>query len=252
MLIQSMIKEAILSAIGLDEKSSKIYLSLIETGPSLISSIAKHAGLHRPAIYQSLPILLRLGLVTVATKGKQKLYIAEAPEKLRSLLGQLTNEFDNLIPELHAAYHAKEKKPLVKFLEGKEAITFVLDDLVTSLKKDDVFYRYSSAKDAAKSEKYLPRDYRAIRDQKNLQRFVIANENSMVGKKPRLERAVKFIPKNYGLFDYDISQMIYGDKIAFIDYNTETAFIVENPILAEFQKKIFKLLYDKLPDTPWS
>src|SRR3989344_3480754 len=123
---------------------------------------------------------------------------------------------------------------------------------ITQKKKDHVFYRYSSAKDAVKNEKYLPKNYRAIRDQKQLQRFVIANENTMVGKKPRLERAVKFIPNNYGLFDYDITQIIYGDKVAFLDYNTETAFIIENSIIAEFQKKIFKLLYDKLPDSSWS
>jgi len=148
--------------------------------------------------------------------------------------------------------HDKEKRPLIKFLEGRKAITFVLNDLVRILKKDDIFYRYSSAKDARKNEKYLPHDYRKIRDQKQLQRFVIANENSMIGKKPRLERAVKFVPQNYGLFDYDITQIIYGDKVAFLDYNTETALIIENSIIAEFQKKIFKLLYDKLPDSSWS
>ena len=69
---------------------------------------------------------------------------------------------------------------------------------------------------------------------------------------PRLERSVKFVPKNYGLFDYDITEILYGDKIAFIDYNTETGLIIENPVIAEFQKKIFKLLYDKLPSNQWS
>jgi len=247
-----MTKSNIFNKIGLNDKELKIYIVLIERGPLLIAQIAKHTGIYRPAIYQNLPNLMSKGLVTVSAKGKQKFYVAEEPEKLKNLVSELTNELEDIIPELRASYHAKEKKPLVKFLEGKDAITFVLNDLVTSLKKDDVFYRYSSAKDAVKNEKYLPKNYRAIRDQKQLQRFVIANENTMVGKKSRLERAVKFISKNYGLFDYDITQIIYGDKVAFLDYNTETAFIIENSIIAEFQKKIFKLLYDKLPDSSWS
>ena len=247
-----MTKSNIFNKIGLNDKELKIYTSLIERGPLLIAQIAKQTGLHRPAIYKNLPNLISKGLVTVSFKGKQKFYVAEEPEKLKNLVSELTNELEDIIPELRASYHAKEKKPLVKFLEGKDAIIFVLNDLVTSLKKGDIFYRYSSVKDSQKSSEYLPHDYRKIRDQKQLQRFVITNENTMIGKKPRLDRAVKFIPNNYGLFDYDITQIIYGDKVAFLDYNTETAFIIENPIIAEFQKKIFKLLYDKLTDSPWS
>lgn len=247
-----MTEEEILIKIGLNNKESKIYLSLVERGPLLISQIAKQTGLYRPAIYKNLPHLISKGLVSISPKGKQQLYIAESPEKLKILVGELTHELENIIPELDASYRAKEKKPVTKFLQGKNAITFVLNDVVHSLKKDDVFYRYSSVKDSKKNSKYLPRDYRQIRDQKQLQRFVITNENTMIGKNSRLERAVKFIPKNYGLFDYDITQIVYGDKVAFLDYNTETAFIIENPVIAEFQKKIFKLLYDKLPDSPWS
>lgn len=247
-----MTKEEILNKIGLNGKESKIYLSLVERGPLLISQIAKQAGLYRPAIYKNLPNLISKGLVSVSPKGKQRLYIAESPEKLKILVDELTHELESVIPELDASYRAKEKKPVMKFLQGKTAITFVLNDLVHSLKKDDIFYRYSSVKDSKRSSKYLPRDYRQIRDQKQLQRFVITNDNTMIGKKPRLERAVKFIPKNYGLFDYDITQIIYGDKVAFLDYNTETVLIIENSIIAEFQKKIFKLLYDKLPDSTWS
>lgn len=243
--------DKILNKIGLNNTESKIYTALIERGPSLISHIAQ-TGLHRPAIYHALPTLISKGLVTVSKSGKRRLYIAESPEKLRGVVDALVHELEVALPELEASYHAKERKPIVKFLEGEHAISFVLNDVVYSLKKGDIFYRYSSTKDAQKSSQYLPRDYRKIRDQKQLQRFVIANENTMIGKKPRLERSVKFIPKEYGLFDYDITQIIYGAKIAFLDYNTKTALIIENPIIAQFQKKIFTLLYDTLPHSEWS
>ncbi len=57
---------------------------------------------------------------------------------------------------------------------------------------------------------------------------------------------MKIVPRNFDLFEYDATELIYADKIAFVDYNTETAVIIENPKLAEFQKKIFKLLFMKL------
>ncbi len=37
--------------------------------------------------------------------------------------------------------------------------------------------------------------------------------------------------------------MIYANKVAIIDYNTLTSFIIENKILASFEEKIFKTLY---------
>lgn len=87
---------------------------------------------------------------------------------------------------------------------------------------------------------------RKLRDQKQLERFVITNAATQERKKPRLEKSVKIVPRNFDLFEYDATELIYADKIAFVDYNTETAVIIENPKLAEFQKKIFKLLFMKL------
>ena len=54
------------------------------------------------------------------------------------------------------------------------------------------------------------------------------------------------IPHGTDLFAYDITQLIYWPKIAFVDYNTETSVIIENPIIAKFQERLFKLLYQRL------
>ena len=63
---------------------------------------------------------------------------------------------------------------------------------------------------------------------------------------PQLERAVKVIPEGSDLFAYNVTELIYGTKIAFVDYNTESAFIIENPVIAAFQERLFKLLYQRL------
>ena len=39
---------------------------------------------------------------------------------------------------------------------------------------------------------------------------------------------------------------IVSDYLAFIDYNSETAMIIENNVIADFQKHIFKSFYKKL------
>ena len=238
--------QKILQNIGLSPKESLAYVALAELGPASITDIAKHAKMHRPDAYKAIEGLLARGLVTKVVKGKRTHFAAEPPEKLNALLGELQNQFTELIPQLKSIYHAEEQKPVVKFLEGKRGITSIFEDLTTSLKRGDIFYRYSSAKDTAKANSYLPKNYREVRDQKQLERYVITSASTAEAKRPRLERDMKVVPEEFGLFDFDVTQVIYGDKIAFIDYNSDTAIVIENKIIAEFQKRIFKMLFAKL------
>lgn len=232
--------------IGFTKKEARIYLALVELGPSSVSAIARQTGMHRPTIYQTLPNLIDKKLVSLAPREKQKRYAAESPEKLKIIFNELSLRFQELLPELQTIHQSQNKKPLVKFLEGRKGIMFVFEDIITALKRGEVFYRYSSRSDMVKSEYYLPPHYREDRDRKQLERLVITNEWVSKQKAPRLEREIKVVPPDYDLFAYNITQLIYGKKVAFIDYNTETALIIENPVIAEFHRKIFKLLYSKL------
>jgi sugar-specific transcriptional regulator TrmB len=230
-------KEHVFEKLGLRQDEASIYSALLSSEPETVSGIAKLTGLHRPTIYRILPRLIERGLIAVVPHGKQKRFAAESPEKLKTLLDKVAGDLQGAIPELMRAFSSQHKKPVVKFLEGRNGIMSVFEDLVLTLHRGDVFYRYSSGRDVKKNEYYLPKNYRDIRDQKQLERFVITNAQTAGTKKPRMERGMKVIPKDLGLFDYDITEIIYGDKIAFVDYNTETAFIVENPM---------KILYERL------
>jgi len=239
-------KEQLLAGLGLHPQEVTIYLALLELGTSNISNISRKTGLYRPVIYKFLPSLIGKALVSESPTGRQKLYRAESPQKLYSLADILQKEIDGFLPELEATFTKREQKPSVKFLSGKSAIQSVFSDLVTTLKKGDIFYRYSSSKDSERGSENLPPHYRELRDQKQLERFVITSEEGAKHKKTRMERALKVIPKEFGLFDYDVTQIIYGNKVAVIDDNSETVIIIENPTIAEFQKKLFKVLFSKL------
>jgi hypothetical protein len=75
---------------------------------------------------------------------------------------------------------------------------------------------------------------------------VISSSKAAVPKQKRLERDIIVIPKEYDEFDQDVTMTIYGDKVAYIDYSSESSIIIDNPMIADFQKKLFKLLYKKL------
>lgn len=236
----------VLERLGLPAREKSVYLALLAHGPSNVSQIARATGLHRPTVYQLLPALKEKGLVAYSPKGRRGVYAAESPRKLERLVGDLNDEFAQALPELLHAYAAGDKKPSVKYLEGRKGLSEVFTDLLQFQSRHEVYYRYGSRKKSVDISRYLPPGYRAQRDKKQADHFVITSEAIARDKKPKLGRALKAIPAKEDPFDYNISQLIYGDTVAFIDYTAETALVIKNAAFAEYQKKLFRFLYHRL------
>lgn len=238
--------DKILEQCGLSKHEASIYLSLIENGPSLVAQICKDTGYHRPTVYKHLHILQDRGLLSVVTSGKQKFYTPEDPIKLKNSLDKFKLELEPVLSELQQTYEQRERRPAVKFFIGRKGIQFILTDLVSSLKRDDVYYRYSSHKVAHVLEKYIPPGLREEREQKHLQRFMITDQLTNWQKKPNISRDHRLLPPGSDFFEENLMQLIYKNKVAFIDIESETGIIIENPIIASFQKRTFKILYNLL------
>jgi sugar-specific transcriptional regulator TrmB len=237
----------LLERLGLGKTEIATYIYLVQHGEHSISDISRSLSIHRPLIYKALEELQEKGIASITFKGKQKRYIAENPAKLRTIVKDLTVDLEEALPDLEDLYVPRSSKPAIKYFEGRKGITAVFADVVTSLKKGETFYRYTSEKDLDKVNSYLPKDYRKIRDEKKLERLVISNPISGSKKKARLDRFIKFIgTDDVTLFQQNAIQLIYGNKIALIDLNSESSLIIENQTLADFQKAIFKMLYKKL------
>lgn len=238
--------ENLLENLGLRRQEVLVYLSLLENEPLSISDIAKKTGLYRPAIYSALAILSQKGLVTISLIKKHKLFVAEGPAKLKDLLQTISADLGASIDQLEEKYRSRSSQPEIRVLDGVEGIRAVFNDVVETLPKKGVFYRYTSEVDLDEVNKYLPQSYRQKRDTKQLERFVISNHISGQRKQPRLGRLLKFMPSDHDQFEQNIIQLIYGSKVAIIDLNSKTSLIIDNAPLADFQAKIFKLLYKKI------
>ena len=235
-----------LTFLGLNDKESEVYILLVKCGPISISDIVSRTKLHRPYAYRTIGSLLEKGLVTRGSSGSKKVFIPLSPEALKKRAQKIYEETHTSIDLLSEEYNAPHLETVIKTVQGKSGITSIFSDLVESLKKGDIFYRYTSETDTEYVNKFLPKDYRAIRDKKQLERFVISNWSSALNKQKRLERATKVIPKNESSFNQDCIQLIYGNKVAFIDINQLQGVIIENKNLAQFQREIFKLLYKRI------
>lgn len=234
----------LLGQLGLSEAEIQVYTSLLSMRPSLVIDIAKKTGLYRPAVYKALERLEEKGLVRTLPKGKRLVYGAETPEKLETLFKNFEAEFFNHIEDLHSKYEAGKGRLNVVMGEGDEAIVSAYSDVVHSLDKNETYYRYSSLFNL-KNKKQVPKDYERTIDKKGLERLIITGERNKPSHK-RLGRSFKSIPAEFDPFEDEVNVIIYGDKVAIVDYNSKSTMTIKHQKFADFQKKIFKLLYSKL------
>ncbi len=135
----------------------------------------------------------------------------------------------------------------VKTLRGKEGLKLVLIDVLNTLHKNEVFYRYSARDPKIDVKDYMTANYRTLRNKKKIQQFVITHEalrNNPYQK--RVDCDSRVLPSDESFLGSNTSLLIYGTKVVYVDFNIEEALMINNKDFATFHKKIFKELYNRL------
>lgn len=130
----------LLQQIGLSEKESEVYLALLTTGPSRITTIASIAGVKRTTVYSILESLIERGLAREEEKGFKKYVVAESPERVGALLDQWRDNFFQRLPEFQALQRfGEDKKDSIKYYRGLPAIKNMYADIFKSLSRKDTY-----------------------------------------------------------------------------------------------------------------
>ena len=234
----------ILQKFWIPERATLIYISLLEIGPGHISDIAARIGLHRAHVYRFLPFLEEKWLVSSYMTGKIRFYQAHSPENLRYTLQSMEYQLQWAIRSLQM----RQKKSDTSIFEHKigiEAIRWVYIQQIERAENDETIYGYSSRKSDF-PEDLLPKKIRQIRKEKRLARKLIANTVRASKKTHDPLREIVAIPEKYDAFEYQISKSIQGDTVSIINFDTLETFTIQNAAFAQFERKIFELLFSKL------
>ncbi|MBI4142642.1 helix-turn-helix domain-containing protein [Candidatus Uhrbacteria bacterium] len=137
------ILERELEKLGLSEKEAKVYLAALELGPHPVQDIARKAGVNRATTYVMIEALAKRGLVTSFERGKKRLFNAEAPDRLLSLirvrereLEEQEREFSQVLPQLRAILAASGEQPRVRFFEGAEGLRAIREEILATDAKE--------------------------------------------------------------------------------------------------------------------
>ena len=113
---------------GLSEKEARVYLAMLELGPTGAGEISKQAVVSRATTYLALSSLSSQGLATSYDDGKQTVFAPETPRRLAEIAERAVREGEDrhaqisaFVPELDALFR-DVAKPVVRYYEGAQGI----------------------------------------------------------------------------------------------------------------------------------
>src|SRR3989344_5229700 len=123
-----MSKNNILSFLGLDGKTERVYRALLYLADAPVSRIAEETGIIRTSVYHMLEHLINLGLVSTYTSRGARRYVAENPNKIKAHFEQRLILTERIIPELQKEMNKTSSSTEIKTYHGKEAIKSFIED----------------------------------------------------------------------------------------------------------------------------
>ena len=242
-----------LKNLGLSENEAKVYMAMLELGPSVVVEISRKAQVNRPTAYVQIESLKKKGLVSTQAKGKKQLFIAESPDKLELLIDSelktvedKKNELSNYLPKLLNLFNTSGERPHVKFFEGKEGVLALQREF---LKTDSTaIYGITSLDNVFEVFPEFENTYIKKRIQKKIPSRTIytsAKGPILKGSDESSLRESKYLEPDKLPLGVDIT--IFKDKVAIVALKGKVSgTLIEHEEVADSFRAIFELVWSKI------
>ena len=248
--------EEIIGTLGFRDEEVRTYLSLMESGPTSASQIAKRAGFKRPATYVYLEALAKGGLVTQGTQNGVKVFIAEPGSKIKHLyarkieaLRKKEKALERILPQLaHSAGFGA--KPRLQIFEAQGGLETALDDILSYKNIDTLtLWPIVSTMQVVSPDYYHYHNKERIRRNITIKgiwpRSQVLNRRhyQYMGSGPAFKRELRVAPKG---MEFSMGYWVYANKVLCISSKVEGfGFILESAefaaMMATQQKFIWEL-----------
>lgn len=236
-----------LSKIGLNKNEVKVYLAALELGETTIARLSQKSEVKRSTVYLAIDSLKKQGLISLIKKGKKSFFIAEDPRKIEKKLEERKEAIARIMPELLSFSNVLDKKPKIRYFEGKEALKEIYNDILTYPDReicawfpDQLYWLKESYFD----DYFIPK-----RLEKNIWVRTIAPETKFNKKYLPLNekqlRKMKLVSSEK--YKIKVEIILYGKKkIGITSYKEELGLIIESEDMFEALQSIFDVMWDGL------
>jgi predicted DNA-binding transcriptional regulator len=236
-----------LTKIGLTKGESQVYNALIELGQTTAGKIIKKANIASSKVYDVLYKLQIKGLVGYVIKENIKYYDATPPERLidfleeeKENLSEAQSKIKKIIPSIKAKQKKQEEKNNVTVYTGLQGPKIVLKETIEAGRKGEKLMGFGTDEDPYKD--HLPAQIKEhFKDQKKykIKWYLLFTKGEWSSPSPLSE--IRYLPKGQNI---PVRTMIYGNKVAIVDFNKPfTTIIIEKKEIAEAYKQQFETLW---------
>ncbi len=219
---------------GLTENESKVYLALLDLGPSLAGQISRKTGLHRRTVYDTADMLAKKGLVGYILKNNRRLFQASDPNRILNILKEKQDLVEPIIKKLEEKYTKTKEKEETNFYKGKEGLKTVFED---QLNYKEILILGASHK-AYEILQFYFNWYDKARKQKKIKAKIIAQDRK-IKRIPLAE--IRYLPEKYS---NPVAVNIYGDKTAIILWAEKpTAIVIKDKEITNGYRNYFELMW---------
>lgn len=241
----------ILEKIGLTPGEAEVYEALVELGTATAGAIIKKANIASSKVYDVLYRLQTKGLVSHIIKNGVRHYDATPPERLidfleerKDQLAAAQNEIRKILPEIRAKRDTQKERNNVVVYTGRQGPRIVLQETIEAGRKGAELMGFGTDEDPYKD--YLPADIENhFREQKkyNVKWKLLFTKGAWRTPSPLAD--TRYLPKTLAHFIQPIRTMIYGDKVALVDFTKQPwiTIIIDKKEIAQAYKQQFEFLW---------
>jgi sugar-specific transcriptional regulator TrmB len=234
------------------DKERRVLESLFRTGQSTVNQISKDTLVNRTALYHTLNLLIKKGLITQIKKEKVSYYQSVTIDQFETWAkAQLRSIQENYSSDLQKFKSVQKKDNLslyadVKYFEGMDGMKNLFSDTIYNNKGKQLFTITDYEKGYIEhgdwfNEVYLPeRVKRGIKVKSMLPDTPIGRSYTASAKELLREMCFVDIFKDLGL-----EICLYDSKIAIVVFDEKhpLGIIIQNPIISKAFQQIFAYLW---------
>ncbi len=219
---------------GLTDNEEKVYLSLIELGPSLAGKISRKTGLHRRTVYDVCETLIQKGLISYMLENNRRVFSAVNPRRILDSIEQKKNSLIPLIESLSSKFEMSKKKEQTNFYRGKNGLKMVFE---SQLEYPEILI-LGANREAYNKMPYYFKWFNERRKEKKVKIRLITSDKTI---SPKFLSETRYLPDKYA--DHMVIN-IYGNSVAMILWNKDPfAIVIEQEEFAKGYRKYFELLW---------
>lgn len=244
--------EDTLRSLGLSQKESQVYLSMLKTGATSAAEIARAAELPRQTTYSLLEELVAQGFVEQSDKKGVRQYYADPNElakvvaRRKEALDKAKKALDEEIPQVLAQNRRGTALPIVQYYEGQEGLKRLFEHILDQHRsaKAKTFRGLGINKIYGGMEAYI-REFFVRRHKLGVTtKLLIANASdnfNIYDDRTALGRSVKRLP----IDEQEAGIYLVGKGAYFFSFKDNVGVMIENQAITEYLKQAFDLLWEK-------